>query len=352
MSSGYVSTQTILTSNFIRYSRLAELISFAFKSSKATEVNIYIDLYGMIKTLFSDSYRTDISDYTACTSTIINMCGHYRSFFKSLGVSTKIFLVFSYNVCEINKKFVAEYNSKFSKKMDNKMIRDMVELNNVLLETLCPFLPDIHFLKTEFESSVLIDYLIRTKNDNNPNIIISKDIYPIQLTYLHDSTIYIKPKKLNGDDISVLVPTRDNINFVDNFWAVYCMARGQIQLNRKLIHIHPINFSLLSAITRFPERDMKTLFNINSGNKIIFDIIGTEAIKLSAESLFELSSRKDIPLQVDGRYKSLDVSYFRTIYDESVESKMIHFINLNDPASVNMICAEYFKENPVDLSRL
>ena len=118
-----VSTEMILTSNFVRYNRMSQLVQFAFQNSKATSINLYLDLYGVIKTLFSDSYRTDISDYTAVTTSILNMCGHYRSYFKGLGVATKIFLVFSYNTPEINMQYVPEYNQEFLIKSHNPMIR-------------------------------------------------------------------------------------------------------------------------------------------------------------------------------------------------------------------------------------
>lgn len=352
MSNGYVSTQMILTSNFVKYQKLSELVLHMFSGSKATSLNLYIDLYGVVKTLFSDSYRTDISDYTASTSTILNMCGHYKSFFKSLGVNAKIFLIFSYNTCEINRKLVSDYNSKFIKKMGNSMILEMVDLNNGLLETICPFLPNIYFLKTEFESSVLIDYLIRT-GDGNPNLIISKDIYPIQLTDLHDNTGFIKPKKLNGEDVSLCIAPKDNVYHIDDFWTLYCAARGNTYTpSRSSIHIHPVNFSLLAAMTRFPERSLNTLTNITFANKSIFNIVGREPVKLSINSLEESTTLPFAPQIADSRHKSLDVLYFRPIYDDSIESKAIYLNDLEDPASVNMICAEYFKNNPVDLTRL
>lgn len=351
MNNGYVSTQYILTSNFVKYTRLSELISHMFSGSKATELNIFIDLYGVIKTLFSDSYRTDISDYTASTSTILNMCGHYRSFFKNLGVMTNIYLIFSYNVCEINRKFVANYNEKFYKKLQNKVIFDMLELNNNLLETLCPFLPNIYFVKSGFESSVVIDHLIRRYSGENPNLIISKDLYPIQLTHLHDNTGFIKPKKLNGEDISMGISPRDRVFSIDDFWNLVCMARGG-NMSRASITIHPINFPLLSAISRFPERNMNALSNLTIGNKLISEIVGLEPIKLSVDSLVNFKPLNFSAQIADSRHKALDVEYYRDIFDNSVEAAMIHLDNLDDTASVNAICAEYFKDNPVDLGRL
>ena len=350
MNNSYVSTQIIITANFVKYNTLNELIHHMFSGSKATDINLYIDLYGVIKTLFSDSYRTDISDYTASTSTILNMCGHYKSFFKAMGVKAKIFLIFSYNVCEINRKLFVDYNGSFFKKLDNKLIRDMVELNNNLLETICPFLPDIYFLKTEFESSVLIDYLISIGN-YNPNLIISKDIYPIQLTDLHPNTGYIKPKKLNSEDVSSCISPKENPYHIDDFWDTYC-RRASPYISKRSISIHPVNFPLVASLTKFPERNMKSLINLATANKLISNIVGGEPIKLSVNSLGEFGN-VNFPIQIaEGRFKSLDIEFFRNIYKDSVESKMINLQDLNDSASVNMICSEYFKNNPVDLSRL
>lgn len=349
---GTVSTQMILTSSFVKYSQLSGLIGHAFAGSQATDLNLYIDLYGMIKTLFSKSFRTDISDYTAMTSTILNMCGHYRSFFKQMGVRTKIFLIFSYNVPEVNCKLVSEYNKSFGSKLDNEIIKEMVELNNNLLETLCPFLPDIFFLKTSFESSMLIDKLIND-GDCNPNLIISKDIYPIQLTYLHPNTAFIKPKKLNGEDVSVIIPPTNNIDFVDDFWNLYCQARGSIQIARKSVGIHPINFTLLSAMSRFPERGFKSLLSHTVANKLIFGVVGREQVKISVRSILDSGLTDNLPQQaIDSRYMALDVDFMRSTYNDSIESKMIKLLNLSDPGTVNQICAEYFQKNPVDLARL
>lgn len=351
-NTGFVSTQLVLTSNFVKYTRLRELVNHMFAGSQATNLNIFIDVYGAMKTLFSDSYRTDIKDYTAFTSTLINMCGHYRSFFKTIGVSTKIYIIFSYNICDINCKLTSGYNGVFLGKFSNKVIYDMVELNNNLLEVLCPFLPDIFFLKTSFESSVLIDYLISI-GDGNPNLIISKDIYPAQLTELHPYTAFIKPKKSYNEDISFCISPRENINHINDFKILYCCGRGtNTHTSLNTITIHPINFNILSAMSRFPERNLKSLYNISIANKIIFGVVRDEAVKVTADSINQFTPL-NVPVQIiDGRYKSLDVEFMRQAFIESIESKMIHLENLNDVASVNAICAEYFKDNPIDLTRL
>lgn len=347
-----VPTQTIITGSFVKYTRLQEIVLQAFRGSSATEINIYIDLYGIIKTLFSDSLRTDISDYTAMTSTIINMCGHYRAFFKSIGVYAKIFLVFGYNCPEMNQKFVQGYNNQFASKVNNKMIREMVDLNNALLEVLCPYLPEIHFIKTSFESSVMIEFLIQKEEElgnKNPNIIISKDIYPCQITCLHDNTAYIKPKKLRSEDLSGIIVPRNNPYFIDSFWSLYSSVRS---CDRNHLYIHPINFPLLAAMTRFPERNLRSITTMQRASRLIYTAIGPGPTKLTPMVLGNCVMEKIPLMEIESRFKALDVEFQTRIFKDSIESKTIHYENLTDVGTVNNICAKYFERNPIDLQKL
>ena len=358
------SIEGIIYSNYVRYGRLDQLISHAFSNSNATSVNIYIDMYGMMRTMFSRSYRTIMDDYTAYTSGIINMCGHYRAYFKNLGVSTKFYLIFGYNVCEYNRKLVNGYNSTMVDKLGTKTITKMVEDNNKLLDVFLPFIQGIYFLSTNFETSVMIDYLIR-HGDNNPNIIISKDIYASQLTYLHPNTSLLKPKKFQGEDISVIIPPNDHPNYFDDFWSVYTRARAiKTYISRQYITIHPVNFSMLAAMSKFPERNLKAITSFTMANRLIYDCVGDAPIPVHTSSVIEAGRNTiigtgktkhcvELPEQIIlNRHHAIDIRFMRPIYDESVESKMIDLKDLDDPESVRGICAEYFKSNPIDLQKL
>ena len=68
MYESVIPVDMILTKYFVKYDRLDKIIPDAFKDYNATELNLYIDLYGLYKTLYSRTYRTDVSDYTAFTS--------------------------------------------------------------------------------------------------------------------------------------------------------------------------------------------------------------------------------------------------------------------------------------------
>lgn len=344
----------VIAGSYVKYSRLSELISFAYSGSRATHINLYIDLYAAYKALYSESFRTEMTDYTAVTSSVLNMCAHYRAFFKRLGVTTKIFLIFSYNCNAISRKLVAGYNKTFFRKSQNKIIADMVSFNNEILEILCPFLPDIHFLKTEFEVSVLIEYLIRKEQGEgnlNPNIIISKDIYPCQITSLHDDTTLIRPKKLHGEDISTIITPRNSETYIDTFWSMILLSRNYRSDSR--LGIHPVNLPLFFALNKMDERDLEMLCSYGKTTNMIKNVVGEQCFKLTPVAVQDQLMLGHPPYEiVNSRYKVLDIDYQLGLFMQSMESKQIHYDNLSDNATVNMICSKYFEKNPIDLQRL
>lgn len=353
-----ISTEQIITRYFVKYNQLRNLIFGAFSGSRATEVNMFIDLYGLYKTMFSRTYRTDVSDYTAFTSTIINMCAHYRGFFKGMGVYTKFFIISSYNIPEINTRFVAGYNKSMKEKLMNQQVKEMVEINKELLSILCPYLPDIHFLQTEFESTVLIHEIIEKEikeGNNNPNIILSTDLYPIQLCNCFPNTIFLRPRKAKGEDFSMCTVPNDAPEFDINFWSMVALERDGLRDNVKLTRVSPANFVLLMSMTRFPERNFKSLINTTVAEKTILEIARDSKIGYNVEALY--SANPDLynrfPKEtLNARYKCLAVQYQVSLFRESLEATTLHYENLQDPNAVNMINDKYFSNNPIDVFRL
>lgn len=355
---GTVSVENIIYGSFVKYDRLQQQVFNTFSNTSiaaATELNIFIDLYSVLKSLFSEHYRTDISDYTAMTSGVINMCSHYRAFFRRLSVNTKFYLVFSFNTCDINRKFIAGYNEEFLRKSQIKIFNDLAMTNFELLELLCPYLPDIFFIKSprNYESSIIIANLIEMINDGNPNLIISKDIYPLQLCYLYPYTSYLYPiKRRGGIDESVMIPIFEKNSFRYEFWDLISKIR-KFDLN-SIVDISPVNFPLFSALNRFPERHITGITNVVSVRNIVQKIVGNENIKIVPQQLYEdeeISSKIQVSL-IESRLKALDIQYILPYYKNDPESKSIQLQNLRDDAAVNMINAKFFSHNIIDLNKL
>ena len=352
--------------SYTRLVTLRELVYNTYGNSSiqdATKLNIFIDLFSVIRGLYSEHHRVIIDNVTDISAGIINLCAHYRGFFRSqLGVDTRIFLINSTNTCDINRKYIGTYNSEFIRKMEAAQTVKMIDNNMKLLKILCPYLPAIYYIDSiqQFESSVIIAYLIEMLNDNNPNLIISHDMYPLQLCAQYKWTSYLYPSKgrdVNKEliDTSWMIPVNDKPNFKEYFWNEYCKLRqGTKQGFESLCKIDPINYPLLISICNFPERKLPTIASQPLAIKFIYSLVGSEKIKISS-SLFmndpDLSTRFPVAL-IDARYKAMDVQYMLPFYRNSPESSAIQLLDLDDPAAVNNIAAKYYANNPLDLQKL
>lgn len=353
-----VAVENIIYGSFVKMERMQQLTINTFSNTSiasATKLNVFIDLYSVLKSIFSEHYRTNITDYTAITSGIINMCSHYRSFFKRLSVQTKFYLVFSFNTCDINRKFVAGYNEEFMRKSQIPLFNKLAMDNFELLDLLCPYLPDIFFVKSprNYESAIVIANLIEMLNDGCPNLIISKDLYPLQLCYLYPYTSYLYPiKRMGGKDESIMIPISEKSTFRKEFWNLVASVR---KFNLSQVEdISPVNFPLFSALNRFPERGINSMANVAGTRNIIKKLVGTDDVKILPVHLSndeEIMSK--IPVaKVESRMNVLDVQFILNYYKNDPESKSIQLQNLEDDSAINMINSRFFSHNPLDLNKL
>ena len=252
-------------------------------------------------------------------------------------------------------KFVAEYNEAFRKKTEIKKYRKIAEDNFNLMNILCPYLPDIFFIKSirNYEVSVIISHLIDRLGINIPNLIISRDLYPIQLCALHKYTSYLRPFKYKGEDNSIMISINEKPSFRYDFWKFVADYR-KISMD-SFYNISPLNFPLLMGMNMFHERNIKEcICNINTAVKLIYDMVGSEEVKVLPEQLYSNEYMvQNLPInKIESRMKTLDVSFMRSFYDNDPESKSIKLDNLRDDSAVNNINAKYFRDNPINLSLL
>ena len=354
-----VDLSAIIYGSYVKMDRLQQIVFETFSNTsiaEATHLNIFVDLYSTLHSIFSEHYRVNVENITDVTSGIINMCAHYRKFFRGLGVHTTFYLIYSDNVCDFNRKFVAGYNENFYRKSQIKMFRNIIDTNLDLLTTICPYLPDIHFVKSinNWESSVIIANIIEYINDGNPNLIISRDLYPLQLCALYPYTSYLYPHKQRGGiDSSIMVPLNEKPNFRHEFWKLYVKDKpGEVKTD--LTSISPMNVSLLSAINGLYCRNINILYNISAAKKVIMKISNGEDIKIDINQLLyneEIGNKINVQM-VESRLKALDISFSLPYYRQDPESNSYNFINLQDNGAINTINSKYFENNPLELNKL
>ena len=348
----------VIGQSMVRFSRLDQLIPYAYAGSNSHAVNLYIDMYSFYKTIFSRSFKTNTDDYLLMTSALVDLCSFYRSYFYRLRVYPKIFLISSFNIPEYNTKMVAGYNKVMIDKMVNKPVHEMVDLNIDLMKTLSDYLTDVFFIATSFESTVLIRHLIideATRGNNNPNIIISKDPYPLQLVEEFPGTTLLRPKKINGDDISEIVYPIENPMHWSSFWNFAANRNPNLRIDVSKISISPINFPLFCALHHFPERNIKSIMNATMANDAIYYVVGDQPIKLDVDTLYNTNEyMQQVPYaKLDARYRVLDASGFQyNLFTSSTEPAEIALNNLKNPEALSMINSTYFSKEPLNLQYL
>lgn len=352
------SVKQIIYRSFVKYERLQTLVYETFSNSsisEATELDIYIDLYSVLKPLFSEHSRTRIEDYTELTTEIVNMCAHYRYFFKKLSVATRFYLVWSYNTCDINRKFVSEYNSVFYSKSQIKIFKDFVNNNLDLMEILIPYLPDIFLIRSQkdYESSIIISALI--DKNNRPSLIITHDIYPLQVTAYNRNTALLYPKKVRGaGDESIMIPINEKVNYRHEFWKLLADT-NMIKIKEELMDVmSPLNFTLFSALNGLLCRNIKPLYSVVQSVKLLYYLAKDEDLKISPEQLYnDVEIVNTVPVSiVEARYNAIDINYIKPFYIQDPEYLSLKFDNLRDDSAVNHINAKFFANNPIDINKL
>ncbi len=90
-----ITIEQMITGSFVKYNRLSKIINDTYSGSQATEINLFIDLNSVLKQLYSiDTLYYKYKHIYEIAATVLNMCGHYREFFKYIGVTTNISLIY------------------------------------------------------------------------------------------------------------------------------------------------------------------------------------------------------------------------------------------------------------------
>ena len=344
--------EEILYSGYTKYDRLNCIFP---NLPPGSFIDVYIDMCSFVKQLYK--HEVIINNYKIVTSSIINMCAHYRQFFTNNGIDSTFYIIYSRNNSEINKKFCTGYNGKMDYIYNiNTQINSIISDNIDLLKVLVPYLPDIHFVESPmgYETGAIILNIMDKVNPDNTrfNMVISKDAYIYQ-TAIFNNTFILRPlKTIKDGDQSYIIYSE---NLLD---CIY--ASKKIQLRNKFLNygLAPV----IMALSSVPERNIKSLLNINTVVNILEQAV--DDYKISNEYNYHIMGLWDglknyKPIYELGqsafsdRIKAVDIKFQSMVYANTLESDtMQRFENLYDPEAVKAINNKYFKDNPLDLNAL
>lgn len=341
----------LLISHFIRYDRLTELINAEFHNSGYNEINICIDMYSMVKSIYNLSPSQFVDRYSIA-SAIINACAHYRNFFWTrYNVTCKIWIVYSdmsMSTFEA-KSFVSSYETIFNN--PNNELNVLINENISVLYALVPYIPDVSFIYSKYEPGLVFGRIALQCNSKIPTIIVSKDPWNLQVVGNIHNTYMLRSIKREGNDLSVLISS-------NNLMDYYNKLR---KCDANVDKISPSTISFIMAATRFPERNIKSLHSLSTIIKYLNNAIEQKYIIIDkfiydiqglCNDLNTVNKSKLNGFEIDLRMKAIGFNPCMYRYMTSPAVDNIDIINLHDPDSVKLINEKYFNKVPLDLMSL
>lgn len=348
-----VNSNSIIIGNYIKYDALIEM-NKVFAGSNANHVNIYIDLYHLMLRLYRNDIR--LNSHIETTSYIINMCAHYREFYKKIfGCTSNIYLVLTNDRMIYSEKYIKEYNKDNNDKIFYAdMIRKHMLKSIEKISEVIKYINNTYMIVGPFEVATMIYTNILDEYNNNnydPNVIIStSEMNYMILPYVNTPTVIFTHSYYNN-----------NLNF-DVITAENCIFKFYSRLSNspdKFKYIHPKFINIFYALTRHQCRSMRSFIQINKAvqalnrmsnrypNSIISDI------DILRDELEQYATLKDFNEFYD-RYRAIDIIYQSYVYKTTqyYHMKKTNLVDLQDPDTLKLLNESYFKLCPLDLDRL
>lgn len=350
--------ESIIYSNFIRYDKLRELTLNQFSNSNANQLNIYIDMYTMIKSIYD---RNLIHEGSLFASMILNLAAHMRSYYWTRHqVSTNIYIIMTSNSNTVSPEpaMVPEWGESIKFITDPKR-SEILKWNIQLLKLLVPYFPRLHFIYGSVESSIMINNLIRQNNNRYPNIILSKDLMTWQIPSLDFNSCVFRPHKSKNEDLSFCV-NRQNVFEMWRHTVNHSKTQSSVVLPPEML-------SLYIALTSFKNRGLNSYYSSRTVPSMLWKLVEDRKISLGYNSpeaiskvLRSLEMKKDYLKEFESytnnllyRYNMVDLNRLTMIYSNSPEAndKSWDYHKI-DPDSIKEINDKYFINTPIDIIKL
>lgn len=347
-----VNLEGLLYGHYIKYDKLLELMNSIPDDINSNRVDIYIDVYDMLKPMYTRNIYAE-KQYLIVSS-VINLAAHMRGYFWSRhGMATRIYLVYGEDTTFNHKQFYPSFgNDKFKETLDFDKNNAIVNSQLDMVKLLCAYIKGVYFIKraTNF---AMFTYDNILKNRDIPSIIISKSKYAYQLPALFSNVYLLRPQKDNGNDVSFLIYRNRSLT------GFFNKTTSQKTIEN-LVKINPDLLSVMIALTGFPAYNMKTVCNVTTASKLLIDALANGRIMnaYNSDIDFVYNSLQGLDRYIDPvtfkyRFNAVDLVFQHLIYSSSAEAKDTSWIiDLEDKFTVQRINNQYFIDNPLDLNNL
>lgn len=202
----------------IKYVEYDESLTKLNKLSPQDKVNVFINFETVLKFLSTvkdiDKKIYSVNDFNEImVSNMLNLCAHYRRFYRGNGLDTRVFLYFteldsnSFNESEIFSDYRSYYQCKYLTNPRFAMIgEELIDSIIPMAKTIANFVPGVHIVSGKNIEGSLIPMIIAKNDESWKNIIISGDI--LEASYMYEPkfiTHIIRRSPLNSS-ISATIP--------------------------------------------------------------------------------------------------------------------------------------------------
>ena len=347
-----INLNSILLGYYIRYDKLRELVAYSLANEESNHLDIYIDLYDMLKGVYGREIYSD-KQFTI-VSCIINLAAHYRSYFWTRhNVTTRIFLVYGDCTLDSHKQFYPTFgDDAFRETLGYNSTNELVVGQLNMIKILCAYINEVYYVERK-SNFALFTYSTIKSNPTIPALVITKSKYSYQIPAMLKNAIIFRPKKLAKEDVTYPVLHREVIT------QSYNKIKTDSTIERLQI-IDPELFSLMCTLTGLQSYGVKSLCNVSMAAKMVSDAI-TEmrmqnAYNSDIDYVYKCLDGIDVlcdPTSFRFRFNAIDLEFQHKLYVASPESADISwFINLNDPRTIQDINNKYFASNPLYLESL
>lgn len=219
----------ILNSKKIRYEKLEELFRNTIPTDRRTEgcqVNIFVDLAGIIKQLYNPSLLEHFrflkeEDRIVISSEIINIIGHYRHFFTSRKrMYSRFFFYFSYAKSPYHVDIYPDYKKDYYDKRNNMnnatfgTLSRILRYNMKIIKSVLNYIPNAYFIDMGgVEPAIVPHYIISeiVDDDNDFNLILANDDLYYQDLFLRERTYILE---LRGSEKTPLIYKENLLDYL------------------------------------------------------------------------------------------------------------------------------------------
>ena len=334
-----------LYSYYIKYDILGEL-SLGLEN----DINIYVDIYRMLQ-VYRFNYNEIPKRDFIIPSFIINLAGHYRNFYRKMGINCKIYLVYADGSNSNHKIFIPSFNShkdelRLNYENNKKYINEQLELVKIL----AAYINDVYFIRRTSEFSVVVNDIINMHN-SPVNIALTRSKYVYQLSAMNKNTYMFIPK--------MLTENTHGISKSNALIRYYQSTKSKTALSR-MANMSSELMSVFFALNGCSDKNVHAIINIDKVSRVIQEAIEKNLILNGYNADFRsvYNALPDIHKNIDPttfeyRFKGVDLYYQTMIYKTSMESKDMSWnINLNDPNTIRQINNKYFTKYPIILENL